>query len=109
MVGGHSEEVQQLKNYIENKKQQLSDKHKEYDILLEELEVQKEANSRAPAATMKKLVERLRNELALKEKQHQVCEQIYTTRYFFFLFANFLLIFPSFLTVILFSLFSCVL
>ena len=38
----------------------------------EELGTAKEANSRAPTTTMKNLVERLKNQLALKEKQHQV-------------------------------------
>ncbi len=37
-----------------------------------ELQTQKDANTRAPTTTMKNLVERLRNELALKEKQHKV-------------------------------------
>ena len=37
-----------------------------------ELGIQKAANARAPTSTMKNLVERLKNELALKEQQHQV-------------------------------------
>lgn len=38
-----------------------------------ELNAEKEANSRAPSQTIKNHVERLKNQLALKEKQQQVC------------------------------------
>lgn len=37
-----------------------------------ELEIQREANNRSPTTTMKNLVERLKNQLALKEKQQKV-------------------------------------
>ena len=42
------------------------------DVLKEELDAAKEANERAPSKTMKSLVERLRNQLALKDKQQKV-------------------------------------
>lgn len=41
-------------------------------MLKDELETAKEAAQRAPSKTMKHLVERLRNQLALKEKQQKV-------------------------------------
>ena len=44
----------------------------ELGALQQELSEQKEANSRAPTQTMKNHVERLKNQLALKEKQQQV-------------------------------------
>lgn len=42
-------------------------------MLHQELEASKEANERAPSKTMKNLVERLRNQLANKEKEQKVC------------------------------------
>ena len=42
------------------------------EILNDDLHTAKEANERAPTKTMKALVERLRNQLALKEKQQKV-------------------------------------
>lgn len=42
------------------------------EVLKDELETAKEAAQRAPSKTMKHLVERLRNQLALKEKQQKV-------------------------------------
>ena len=71
-MGDHNEAVNRVKQQYEKLRKEMKDKQAECDILQEEVLVQKEANSRAPTATMKKLVERLRNELALKEKQHQV-------------------------------------
>lgn len=41
------------------------------EVLKDELETAKEAAQRAPSKTMKHLVERLRNQLALKEKQQK--------------------------------------
>lgn len=41
-------------------------------LLNEQLDQQIQANTKAPSATMKALVERLKNELALKEGQHKV-------------------------------------
>ena len=51
----------------------VEEQAKEIDIMNEELTTAKDANSRAPTTTMKNMVERLKNQLALKEKQHQVC------------------------------------
>ena len=42
------------------------------EVLKDELETAKEVAQRAPSKTMKHLVERLRNQLALKEKQQKV-------------------------------------
>ena len=42
-------------------------------MLHQELEASKEANERAPSKTMKNLVERLRNQLAKKDKEQKVC------------------------------------
>ena len=56
----------------ENVDKELSDMKKELEFTQQDLESQKEANSRAPTKTMKSLVEKLQNQLALKEKQQQV-------------------------------------
>lgn len=60
-------EVQELKKVIEQQKRDI-------EVLNEEIDAVKEQNSRTPTTTMKNLVERLKNQLALKEKQHQVGE-----------------------------------
>ena len=52
--------------------QVLADKDRERGLMEEDLAAQKEANARAPTSTMKRLVERLKNQLAVKEKQQQV-------------------------------------
>lgn len=45
---------------------------KESQSLKSELQAQREANSRAPTTTMRNLVDRLKSQLALKEKQQKV-------------------------------------
>lgn len=60
-----SEESEELRS-------QLSQLEKELQCLRTELEAQKEANVRSPSNTMKNLVERLKAQLALKEKQLKV-------------------------------------
>ncbi|XP_061195068.1 centrosomal protein of 290 kDa-like isoform X3 [Saccostrea echinata] len=64
-------EVQDLKKIIEQQKREI-------EILNEEIEVVTEQNNRAPTTTMKNLVERLKNQLALKEKQHQALSKALT-------------------------------
>ena len=44
------------------------------EVLEGELSAAQEALRRAPSRTMRSLVERLRNQLAIKEKQHKVRE-----------------------------------
>lgn len=61
-----SQETEELRS-------QLSQMEKELQYLRTELEAQKEANVRSPSNTMKNLVERLKAQLALKEKQQKVC------------------------------------
>ena len=57
---------------LEDYKRQIDHLKKEADLLNDEVATLKEQNNRAPTTTMKNLVERLKNQLALKEKQHQV-------------------------------------
>lgn len=58
----------------EELRSQLCQMEKELQYLSTELEAQKEANVRSPSNTMKNLVERLKAQLALKEKQLKVTE-----------------------------------
>lgn len=51
---------------------QLTQIEKELQHLRTELQAQKEANVRSPSNTMKNLVERLKSQVALKEKQLKV-------------------------------------
>ena len=71
--------IEQHQSELDDVIRQLRDLQAEYDAKVQELQVteaeldtQKEANARAPTKTMKDLVERLKNQLSLKEKQHQV-------------------------------------
>ena len=59
---------------IENERmaKKIKEQEKDIEILKEEISVVKDANSRAPSANMKRLVEQLRNQLSLKESQNQV-------------------------------------
>ncbi|XP_056015074.1 centrosomal protein of 290 kDa-like [Ostrea edulis] len=64
-------EMQELKKIIEQQKRDI-------EVLNEEIDAVKEQNSRAPTTTIKNLVERLKNQLALKEKQHQALSKALT-------------------------------
>ncbi|NXT25957.1 CE290 protein, partial [Syrrhaptes paradoxus] len=65
----HTADVEQLKDEADELRNTLSQMEKELANVKAELEIQKEANNRAPTATMKNLVEQLKSQLAIKEKQ----------------------------------------
>ncbi|XP_047285515.1 centrosomal protein of 290 kDa isoform X10 [Homo sapiens] len=67
----HEDEVKKVKAEVEDLKYLLDQSQKESQCLKSELQAQKEANSRAPTTTMRNLVERLKSQLALKEKQQK--------------------------------------
>ncbi|NXQ33682.1 CE290 protein, partial [Alaudala cheleensis] len=67
----HAVDVEQIKEEASELRNILSQKEKELANVKAELEVQKEANNRAPTATMKNLVEQLKSQLAIKENQHK--------------------------------------
>nr|XP_021531308.1 centrosomal protein of 290 kDa isoform X6 [Aotus nancymaae] len=67
----HEEEVKKVKAELEDLRYLLAQSQKESQCLKSELQAQKEANSRAPTTTMRNLVERLKSQLALKEKQQK--------------------------------------
>ncbi|ETE69450.1 Centrosomal protein, partial [Ophiophagus hannah] len=67
----HQGRVKRLQDEIEELRSLLSKMGKELLNIKSELEIQREANSRSPTTTMKNLVERLKNQLALKEKQQK--------------------------------------
>ncbi|NXB18368.1 CE290 protein, partial [Rhagologus leucostigma] len=67
----HTIDVAQIKEEANELRTVLSQKEKELANVKAELEVQKEANNRAPTATLKNLVEQLKSQLAIKENQHK--------------------------------------
>ncbi len=68
----HVAQTKGLSQEAEELRAQLIQMEKELHFLRTELEAQKEANVRSPSNTMKNLVERLKTQLALKEKQLKV-------------------------------------
>lgn len=64
-------EIKKHKGEAEALRARVSEMEKEINYLNTELEAQKEANTRAPTATMKNLVERLKNQVSHKEKQQK--------------------------------------
>lgn len=64
--------MKKVKAEVEDLRCLLAHSQKESQSLKSELQAQKEANSRAPTTTMRNLVERLKSQLALKEKQQKV-------------------------------------
>ncbi|XP_025022955.1 centrosomal protein of 290 kDa [Python bivittatus] len=67
----HGDRVKKLQDEIEELRSLLSKMGKELLNVKTELEIQREANNRSPTTTMKNLVERLKSQLALKEKQQK--------------------------------------
>ncbi|XP_008060659.1 centrosomal protein of 290 kDa isoform X2 [Carlito syrichta] len=67
----HADEVKKVNAEVEDLRCLLAQSQKELQSLKSELQAQKEANSRAPTTTMRNLVERLKSQLALKEKQQK--------------------------------------
>ncbi|NXH84352.1 CE290 protein, partial [Edolisoma coerulescens] len=67
----HTIDVAQIKEEANELRNMLSQKEKELANVKAELELQKEANNRAPTATLKNLVEQLKSQLAIKENQHK--------------------------------------
>ncbi|XP_068132936.1 centrosomal protein of 290 kDa isoform X2 [Hyperolius riggenbachi] len=63
--------VKKHKGEAEELRTRLSEMEKEISYLNTEVEAQKEANTRAPTATMRNLVERLKNQVTNKEKQQK--------------------------------------
>nr|XP_042119236.1 centrosomal protein of 290 kDa isoform X3 [Peromyscus maniculatus bairdii] len=67
----HAGEVKKAKAEMEDLRCALVQAQKESQSLKSELQAQREANSRAPTTTMRNLVDRLKSQLALKEKQQK--------------------------------------
>ncbi|XP_053922436.1 centrosomal protein of 290 kDa isoform X2 [Cuculus canorus] len=67
----HTVDVQQLKEEANGLRNKLFQMEMELANVKTELEVQKEANNRAPTVTLKNLVEQLKSQLAIKEKQQK--------------------------------------
>ncbi|XP_066505194.1 centrosomal protein of 290 kDa [Hoplias malabaricus] len=67
----HASQMKAMSQEAEELRSQISQMEKELHYLRTELEAQKQANVRSPSNTMKNLVERLKAQLALKEKQQK--------------------------------------
>uniref|UniRef100_A0A8C3J6Z0 Centrosomal protein 290 n=1 Tax=Calidris pygmaea TaxID=425635 RepID=A0A8C3J6Z0_9CHAR len=67
----HTVDVEKLKDEASELRNMLSEMEKELVNVKTELELQKEKNNRAPTATLKNLVEQLKSQLAIKEKQQK--------------------------------------
>nr|XP_021383701.1 centrosomal protein of 290 kDa isoform X2 [Lonchura striata domestica] len=67
----HTVDVEQIKEEANELRNILYQKEKELANVKAELEVQKEANNRAPTATLKNLVKQLKSQLAIKVNQHK--------------------------------------
>ncbi|XP_057185912.1 centrosomal protein of 290 kDa isoform X2 [Triplophysa rosa] len=65
----HTAQMKGVSQEAEDLRTQLTQMEKELQHLRTELQAQKEANVRSPSNTMKNLVERLKSQMALKEKQ----------------------------------------
>lgn len=63
--------ITELENELSLREQHLRDRTKENEALTEELEAAREANDRAPTRAMKSLLERLRNQLLIKDKEQK--------------------------------------
>ena len=57
---------------MEEKACRVVELEQEVEVMEGELSATQQAAKQAPSRTMKALVERLRNQLAMKEKQHRV-------------------------------------
>lgn len=57
---------------MEEKACRVVELEQEVEVMEGELSAAQQAAKQAPSRTMKALVERLRNQLAMKEKQHRV-------------------------------------
>ncbi|KAK3096658.1 hypothetical protein FSP39_002154 [Pinctada imbricata] len=71
-------EIAKKEANLQDAKKMIEHQKKELDILNDEVSTVKEQNNRAPTTTMKNMVERLKNQLALKEKQHQALSKALT-------------------------------
>ncbi|NXP04219.1 CE290 protein, partial [Thinocorus orbignyianus] len=67
----HTVDVEKLKDEASELRTTLSQMEKELANVKTELEIQKEKSNRAPTATLKNLVEQLKSQLAIKEKQQK--------------------------------------
>lgn len=67
--------MKQLKDEGNALRNMLSQMEKELANVKADLEVQKEVNNRAPSATPKNLVEQLKSQLAMKEKEQKVSQE----------------------------------
>ena len=76
LMEDHGAEIRDLEQRYQDLQNELRDREDEVKALHEDVSEQKEKNARAPTTTMKNMVERLKTQLSLKEKQQQVCGEV---------------------------------
>lgn len=67
-----TEEVRRMEEKNESLTKEKSELLNKLELAEKEVEEQREANTRAPTRTIKNLVEKLKNDLAIKDKELQV-------------------------------------
>ena len=68
--------MSKLNKQIEEYKEQLSGQENETQKLLAELDAQKQLNTKSPTQQVKSIVEKLRQQLAEKDEQHKLLNQV---------------------------------
>ena len=63
--------INRMNEQIEEYKVKLIEQEHEMQLIIDELENQKQINSKSPSNTMKGLVEKLKHQLSEKEEQHK--------------------------------------
>ncbi|KAK7503000.1 hypothetical protein BaRGS_00005626, partial [Batillaria attramentaria] len=74
----HTAHLSQKHTELDDALRTITDQKKEIAVLNEEIAALKDSNTRGPTASMKNLVERLKNQLALKEQQHKALSKALT-------------------------------
>jgi hypothetical protein len=72
----HAAEQKAQLDQLEGVQRQLAERDQQVVRLAREVEEQRQLNATAPSESMKKRLEKLQNEIALKEKQNQVSRRV---------------------------------
>ena len=72
MLGEHASAEEEMQQHIKDLEAEILERDNNMELVRKELDTEKDNNARAPTTTMKNMVERLKNQLSMKEKQHQV-------------------------------------
>lgn len=76
MAEKHAAEQKAQLDQLEGVQRQLAERDQQVVRLAREVKEQRQLNATAPSESMKKRLEKLQNEIALKEKQNQVLHYV---------------------------------